>query len=122
MKNKSENLFSRFVFDASKISKNRVHFRAFQPPKDLKLSVQNIDELERSQIEEIGQEIAKNREQNLKGWGQIKGKAFLDEKLLITIDNKPNLGHTTITGWSEDTEKRENTMKYLAAMSEPVLL
>jgi len=66
MADESKSLFSRFVYDANKINKNWVHFRAFQPPRDLRLSVQKIDELERDQIKEIGEHVDEKRNQKLK--------------------------------------------------------
>ncbi|MCY4303618.1 MAG: hypothetical protein OXC62_02350 [Aestuariivita sp.] len=122
MTSESENLFSRFVFDSDKINNNRVHFKAFQPPKDMELSVQKNGKLKHDEIRDIGEDIAKKRNQSLKGWGEIKGQAFLYESLDITVDNNPNKGHTKITGWPDTVERQENIMKNLAARSRPVLV
>lgn len=115
------NLFARFVVDNNKINAERVHFTAFEPPKNLELSVHTIDTLDHKVIVDIGQSVAKKREKNLKGWARIERPTIYEVELEVIIDNKPILGHAKIIGWPDDVQTRKNKMKHLAARSQPVL-
>ncbi len=121
MTKKRGNLFARFVVDNSKINEKRVHFTAFQPPRNLELSVHTIDSLDHKAIVDIGQYVAEKREKNLKGWARTKRSTIYEVELEVVIDNKPILGHAKIIGWPDDVQTRKNKMKHLAARSQPVL-
>ena len=114
--------FARFGIERDKITKNRVHHKLFEPRKDGRLSVQSIDSLDRPQIEEIGERVARESNKTLYGWAVIT-RSLVDEiKLTVCIDNNPHIGHATLTGWPEERNLRLDIQKILAANCCRILL
>lgn len=110
-------LFVRYAKVSNKITKKGVHRKLFEPTKDGKLSVQNIDGLEYSKIVEIGECVAKKDSKSLYGWAKLARSAFEDANLSVCIDNSPCPGHTTISGWPEERNLRLDKQQHLAAAS-----
>ena len=110
-------LFVRYAKESNKIRKKGVQRKLFQPTKDGRLSVQNIDGLEYSKIVEIGECVAKKDNKRLYGWAKLAKSAFEDAKLEVCIDNDPCPGHATISGWPEERNLRLDKQQFLAAAS-----
>ena len=109
--------FVRYAKESDKIRKKGVHHKLFEPTKSGKLSVQNVDGLEYSEIVKIGIRVAQMDNKWLYGWAKLTRDAFEDAKLQVCIDNEPWDGHTTISGWPEERNIRLDKQKSLAAAS-----
>lgn len=111
MTDESEGKFARYCYDKEKINKHRVHHRLFSP-RNNKLSVQCIDNLQTHKVEEIGRMIRSDR--CLYGWGTLDWSNFERQGLSVHIDNDPTPGHANVQGWPKEPDILVEIRKNLA--------
>jgi hypothetical protein len=112
---------TRYIFSARHFSKakNRTKANAFLPPSDHKLSVQDISNLEISQIWKIGHNVGLASGRSLKARADFLTATVLANGLRVEIDEPP-LGHRNIVGWSElEAESERESMDLLKASNWP---
>ena len=62
------------------------------------------------------------KKEKLYGWAKVARKVIEGESLIVSIDNNPYCGHTTVSGWPEEKNAILDKQKNLATASYPVLL
>lgn len=94
---------SRYLFSKNNYSsaKQIVHYTAFMPPPDRRLSVFRISRLSEIEIWEIGANVGIQRGRKLLGRADIEALPVYDEGLSIEPDDIPP-HHANIIGWPED--------------------
>lgn len=104
-----DNYFSR--------SRNEVKFKAFMPPRDLRLSVFRIDGLTTEEIWEMGHRrviLAMKQPRQLYGVAEIKAASVTRVNLNIVPDPLPDR-HANIVGWPTDQARHLSIAQQLAA-------
>lgn len=112
---------ARFVTESSKISGSSANSDLFKPNKDLVLSVFRIDDLEYSEIRDIGIDVVKRHRtaRRLHGWGKFPASAVDEIGLkLVDDDNPPR--HSYIEGWPPEAARRKFLQKELALRSKTI--
>ncbi len=106
-----ENL-SRYLFSKNSFStsKQAVHYTAFMPPPDKRLSVFRTSDLSEDEVWSIGDDVGRRRDKRLLGRGDIKALDVYEAGLSIDPDNIP-FRHANINGWPA-----ENSAIKLAAI------
>lgn len=112
--------FARFAVDKDKLNKSRAHHRLFQPKQD-KVSVEAVDELESDEIREAGDKVAKERGKSLIGWALICRVDIEKIGLSVCVDGDPHPRHANIFDWPKDDDIRVEWQKLLAASARPIL-
>lgn len=111
---------SRFIFKDDYIRRqdNKVHWRAFDPPKhNLILSIQRISDVIEEEIWSIGERIATERRQTLKGRADIMVSSVRNNRLDIVPDAPPSK-HANIINWPPQKEERMGIAMKLAASAQ----
>jgi hypothetical protein len=111
----SNELMCRFVFRKSHIDNRlgRVTSAVFMPPKDLKLSVFRVKDLNEQEIWDIGKKVGQVSQRNLIGKADLIVAEFLERDLEIHADNKPPR-HANIVNWPIEEGKRLSIAQELA--------
>ena len=110
-------LFARFAVEKNKINHSGVHRKLFQPRKDLTLSVEMIDSLDRDDVIQAGLAVAEERGKALYGWAEVQRDKIEGIGLSVCVDDRPRPGHATISGWPEDKHISLELEKRLTALS-----
>ena len=105
-----------FVYDASKIKTDGVHWRAFLPARDGERSLYRTDELSDAEVAAIGSgEAADNREnQALHGWGVTYARVVRLNPPLVVQSAEPPPRHGVIIGWPAESQDRHKLAMVLA--------
>jgi len=96
---------------------------AFEPPRDLHLSVFRIDGLVITDVWRIGKQQVTEKMKSpakLYGFADIKASTIQDSNLRIESDNDPPR-HASVVGWPEEKSKRKLIAIELASRSQLVL-
>lgn len=98
----NENL-SRYLFSRNNYSptKQIVHYTAFIPPPDKRLSVFRISALSENDIWNIGESVATQRGKQLLGRADIEAVPVYEAGLSIEPDVSPPR-HANIIGWPDE--------------------
>jgi hypothetical protein len=104
----------RYVMDKNYFRKSdlRVKPNAFMPAKNGEVSVYRIDDLERSEIFDIGTKyVAELRRKPLLGYASVKASVPMANGLRISGTAEPHPCHANITGWPGGSADRLIAMK-----------
>ncbi len=98
----NENL-SRYLFSRNNFSptKQIIHYTAFVPPPDKRLSVFCTSGLPENEIWGIGENVGRLRNQNLLGRADIKALPVYEAGLFIEPDDTPPR-HANIINWPDE--------------------
>ena len=101
---------------------NEVKFKAFMPPRNLRLSVYRIYGLKLDEIWGAGQKVilAMPERKTLYGVADIKAGIVEREKLEIEPDKLP-CRHANIVGWPENDARQLSITQKLAAEAKLIL-
>ena len=112
---------ARFVTESSKITGSSVNSDLFKPNRGLVLSVFRIDNLEYSEIKNIGIDVVKRHRtaRRLHGWGEFPTSA-VDELGLRLVDDDNPPRHSYIEGWPPEAAQRKFLQKELAIRSKTI--
>ena len=112
-----DNLLTRYLFSDRHFSKakKRANATAFMPPRDGRLSLQDIQNLSNGQIWQIGHDVGLAAERRLKARADLLTSTVLATGLWVEIDEPP-AGHRNIVGWSTvDSESERESFDLLRA-------
>ena len=113
----SENL-SRFVFKKTHIrSNNEVHWRAFDPPRNLRLSVFRTSDISEEEIWTYGENIAIQRAKPLEGRADITMSSIKYTELDVIADASPSK-HANIVNWPQKKDEKMEIAMRLADVSQ----
>ena len=104
--------------------KNEVKFKVFMPPKNLKLSVQRIDELTPDEVWVLGKQVVSEMpEPNppLYGVADIKAGVIERVNLIVSPDKFPSR-HANINKWPSDIAEQLSIAQELAAEAKLILI
>ena len=95
--------------------------KLFEPPKDLKLSVSQIHDLDYPEIVPLGLEVVKksHTSQTLYGWGELQIQDVEEAGLLVDLNDDPPR-HAHIIGWPKEPGERKLRQKLLARIARRV--
>jgi hypothetical protein len=113
----SENL-SRFIFKREYIrSNNKGHWRAFEPPGNLRMSVYRTSDISEGEIWDFGENVAMERGKPLKGRVDIAVSSVKKNGLDVVPDASPSR-HANIINWPERKEEKMEIAMRLADASQ----
>ncbi len=106
---------SRFIFDRKHIrSNNTLRHSAFMPNKYGETSVFRISGISQEQIWEIASDVARLRDKQLLGRGDILASTVFSKDLQV-IPREPPKRHANILGWPNDPSLTHSIAQQLAA-------
>jgi hypothetical protein len=106
---------TRFLFSKGHLSpkNNRVKPGGFLPsPDPLETSVFRMIGLGRSEIQRLGEEVGRQREQPLRAWGNVLAGVVFDIGLQVRPDNRPER-HAAIVGWPAEKHEQLSSAQQL---------
>ncbi len=112
----SENL-SRFIFKRKHIRNDKGHWRAFEPPRNLRMSVFRTSDISEEEIWNFGENVAAERGKPLNGRVDITVLSVKNNGLDVDPDASPSR-HANIINWPERKEEQMEIAMRLAAASQ----
>ncbi len=112
----SENL-SRFIFKRQHIRNNKGHWRAFEPPRNLRMSVFRTSDISEEEIWNFGENVATERGKPLNGRVDITVLSVKNNGLDMYPDASPSR-HANIINWPERKEEQMEIAMRLADASQ----
>lgn len=114
---------ARFATQSGRLTNEVVKSKLFEPNRALELSVFQIDDLDRTEIQEIGIDVvtAIPNAQRLHGWGEISETAAIDAGLRVDYDDNPPR-HANVLDWPDEASERKLIQQILASHARAIRL
>ena len=114
---------ARFATQSGRLTDEVVKPKLFEPNRALELSVFRVDDLDRTEIQEIGIDVvtAIPNAQRLHGWGEISETAVIDAGLRVDYDDDPPR-HANVLDWPDEASERKLIQQILASHARAIRL
>lgn len=114
---------ARFATQSGRLTDEVVKPKLFEPNRALELSVFRVDDIDRTEIQEIGTDVVKAipNAQRLHGWGEISETAVIDAGLRVDYDDDPPR-HANVLDWPDEASERKLIQLILASHARAIRL